>query len=302
LMNYPELTVGQLKPHHVEKWAACGVRTVNTRRNLMRAVKRCLKWAKSQGYIEKNPIADLEIPSATAKEVFISREEFSVLMSHVPNTALAELLTVTYEVGCRPQESLRLEARHVDLEKSRWIFPASESKGKHSPRVVYLTEKAAAITAKLVEAYPRGKLFRNSHGNPWTVDSIGSQFSRLQIRMGKQQLKKLDVEFSDKEVSDFSQKLCPNLTEKKKVRMKTKSELKQEALRKMSDLKACELASRYSLYALRHSWATNALHTVDSLTVAVLMGHKDPSTLARTYQHLSHNPEHLLQQARLAAG
>jgi hypothetical protein len=32
---------------------------------------------------------------------------------------------------------------------------------------------------------------------------------------------------------------------------------------------------------------------VDSyLTVAILMGHNDPSTLSRVYQHFAHNPEH----------
>jgi integrase len=41
---------------------------------------------------------------------------------------------------------------------------------------------------------------------------------------------------------------------------------------------------------------------IDALTVAILMGHKDPSMLAKVYQHLSHNPRHLLEQARKAAG
>jgi integrase len=55
--------------------------------------------------------------------------------------------------------------------------------------------------------------------------------------------------------------------------------------------RARELAPRYSLYALRHSWATNALKRgVDPLTVAILMGHQDPSMLARVYQHFSLSP------------
>ena len=41
---------------------------------------------------------------------------------------------------------------------------------------------------------------------------------------------------------------------------------------------------------------------MDALTVAVLMGHADPSTLAKVYQHLAHNPQHLLEQARKAVG
>jgi site-specific recombinase XerD len=60
-------------------------------------------------------------------------------------------------------------------------------------------------------------------------------------------------------------------------------------------------APKYSLYALRHSWATHALERgIDSVTVAVLMGHRDPSTLARVYQHLTHNPVYLREQAKRA--
>ena len=67
--------------------------------------------------------------------------------------------------------------------------------------------------------------------------------------------------------------------------------------------RAAELAPRYSLYALRHSWANNALKKgVDALTVAILMGHEDPSTLSKVYQHLSLNPAHMLTQAKKAAG
>jgi integrase len=85
--------------------------------------------------------------------------------------------------------------------------------------------------------------------------------------------------------------------------VKTESELLAEARRKVRYRQAVVLAPRYSLYALRHSWATNALERgIDALTVAVLMGHSDPSTLARVYQHLSHNPKHLLEQARRATG
>jgi site-specific recombinase XerD len=68
-------------------------------------------------------------------------------------------------------------------------------------------------------------------------------------------------------------------------------------------MRAAELAPRYSLYALRHSWATHALQKgVDPLTVAILMGHKDPSTLSRVYQHLSLNPSHMREQACRAVG
>lgn len=49
---------------------------------------------------------------------------------------------------------------------------------------------------------------------------------------------------------------------------------------------------------LRHSWATNALKNgMDSTTASILMGHRDPSTLIRNYQHLTQDSEYLSNAA-----
>jgi integrase len=57
------------------------------------------------------------------------------------------------------------------------------------------------------------------------------------------------------------------------------------------------------LYHLRHSWLDRALKSgVDALTAAILMGHRDPSTISKVYQHLSQSPEYLRGAAERAAG
>jgi integrase len=140
---------------------------------------------------------------------------------------------------------LRVEARHVDRANARWVFPASEAKGGKLPRVVYLTPRAVEITQRLMAAHPRGALFRNTDGRPWTPDAANCRFQTLRVKVGV----------------------------------------------------------KYSLYALRHSWMNRLLlGGVDALTVAILAGHADTSTLARTYQHLSQSPTFLLEQARKAVG
>jgi integrase len=301
--KHPQLTIEELRPHHVEKWAGLPHLAKTSQRNLMRSVKRALKWAVTQGYIESSPIAHMEVPGGEARDVYVAPEELDKMLDYVVDPAIANLLIVLYECGFRPQEILRLEARHVDLAKSRCVFPPSEAKVKSMPRVIYLSERALAIIAKLMKLFPTGLLFRNKNGRPWTKDAIGCAFDRLQVRMGKAIMKARGEKVDERRVAEYAKTLKTHWTVRGEVHEKPKAELLAEARRKLTQKATRSLAPRYSLYALRHSWATNALKNgVDALTVAILMGHRDPSTLARTYQHLSHNPEHLLAEARRASG
>jgi integrase len=169
-------------------------------------------------------------------------------------------------------------------------------------RVVYLTDKAAEITRRLMQQYPTGKLFRNSAGRAWTTDAVNNAFNRIQIRIGKAVMERDGVAPTDAEIRDFIPKLNPKCKVRGKTVKKSDSLLKQEAKRKLGFKLACGLAPRWSLYAIRHTWATNALQKgVDPLTTAILMGHSDPSTLSKVYQHVALNPTHMLSQAKRAA-
>jgi len=301
--RYPNLSPGRLRPHHVEKWADSYDIKQTTRRNYLRAVKRCMKWARRQGYIDANPIEDLEVPAAESKEVVITPDEFEQLLSYVRDETFRDLVVTAWETGCRPQEVLRVESRHVDLANQRWVFGKSEAKMKRFSRVVYLTDEAAAITRRLVLKHPEGPLFRNSRGAPWTTMAVNCGFIRLQQRIGIAEMERRGEKITDEDVAS----ILPTLKATKTVRGqqvgKSESELKLEARQKLRYRRATQLAPKYCLYALRHSWATNALQRgLDPLTVAILMGHKDPSMLAKVYQHLSFDPKHLLEQARRAAG
>jgi integrase len=241
------LTTDQLKPHHVQKWVDnYGVPLKSgSRRNLIASVKRAMKWAEEQGYIERSPLANMKKPACGRKEQVVSAAEYQMLLSRYKQQNFKDLLTITWETGCRPQESLRVEARHVDLAGNRWFFPASESKGKKIPRIVYLTPTALEITKRLMQMHPTGPLFRNTDGKPWTSDSTNCRFQHVRRKTGV----------------------------------------------------------KYSLYSLRHSFATHALmNGVDCITVSTLMGHSDPSTLAKTYQHISQSSAFMTEQLKKAVG
>ncbi len=308
--RYPNLSTAQLRPYHVQQWLdSLDGLSSGSLRNHCRAIKRCLRWAEQQGYVDKNPIAHLEQPKAGKREVVLSPTEFADILTLATNPSFRDLLVVTWETGCRPQESLRVEARHVDVTNQRWVFPKSESKTGFL-RVVYLTDKALAITKRLMLRHPSGPLFRNSRGEAWTTDAVNCVFTSIQIKMGRRILEQRTAHkttdgrckynyFDESQVQEFARALKPC---KQSGQPKTKAVLMHEARKKLTRLEAMKLAPKYSLYTLRHSWATLALERgLDALTVAILMGHQDPSTLAKVYQHLSHNPSHLLAQAKRAA-
>jgi integrase/recombinase XerD len=299
---FPDLRSADVRPFHVETWVNEYRFSQTSRRNYLRSVKRCLNWAVKQGYLDRNPVASLEVPAGEHKEVVISPVEFDRLMACIRNPDLADLVRVTWETGCRPQESLRVEARHVDLANQRWVIPKSESKTKRQVRVVYLTDAAFRITKRLVAEHPDGRLFRNVNGKPWTTEAVNCAFLAIRHRMGKEEMQRLGVKVSKAEIAEFIPTLSPTRTNRGEAVEKSPAELRCEAKRKLTQRRASELAPRYSLYALRHSWATHALQKgVDPLTVAILMGHQDPSMLSKVYQHLSLNPTHMLEQARKAA-
>ena len=87
--------------------------------NYLRAVKRCLRWVKQQGYLDDNSIADLEVPSGENREVMIRPAEFERILTFVCDESFRELLLVAWETGCRPQEILKVTASHMVVANAR---------------------------------------------------------------------------------------------------------------------------------------------------------------------------------------
>lgn len=130
--TYPELRAADVRPLHVQQWVDSYKFSQTSCRNYMRSVERCLKWATVQGYIQSNPIEHLEVPTGEAKDVLITPEEYQQLLTFVPAGSFRDLIRVTWETGCRPQESLRVEARHFERAHQRWGIPANRSQRETS--------------------------------------------------------------------------------------------------------------------------------------------------------------------------
>jgi integrase len=162
----PGLTADALKPLHVQAWLDANPTWKTGKRGAVIAVLRALNWAAKMGIIPANPIKGVEKPEAGRRDHVVSQEEFRTILGLVHGAEFRDLLITCWETGCRPQEALAVEARHVDLEKGCWIFPVAESKGKKHKRIVYLTDAALTITRRLVVERPRGSCSATPTGCP----------------------------------------------------------------------------------------------------------------------------------------
>lgn len=181
------LRVNDLAPLHVNRWLKShNTWSDGTKNGACRAVQRAFRWANQMGYIKVNPVAFVpDKPSPGKRENIITPDEYQNILDLVRDEDFKDLLTVSWECGCRPQESLRVEKRHVDPKNRRWQFPKKEAKGKRQVRYVYLTENSLKITNRRMLKYPEGPIFRNTDGNPWTSFAVNCRFTRLEKHIGR---------------------------------------------------------------------------------------------------------------------
>ncbi len=182
----PTLTVAELRPIHVTReMNAHPTWGPDTRANFARCVQRAFRWAKKQGIIDVNPVEDVEKPGKGRREEFYSYEEYERLLAAFPDQNMLDVLVTAWETGCRPQELFAVEAHNVDPGGKRWVFKVKDSKGKRKPRIVYLSDPALEVSARLATQHPTGKLFRNADGNPWDKETVGRRFARKKKTLGK---------------------------------------------------------------------------------------------------------------------
>jgi integrase len=179
-----DFDVSQLKPYHVQQWVDGKRWNAGMKRGAIVAIQRAFNWLAKQGRIDRSPIAGMEKPPQGRREKVISCAQYKEILALFPDS-FGDMLQLAWETGARAQEILRLEARHFDGDKARWVFPALEAKGKKRPRIVYLTDTALGITKRLVSVYPEGRLLRNEDGVPWTRHAVSCRFSRLKKKIGE---------------------------------------------------------------------------------------------------------------------
>lgn len=182
------IPASDLKPYHVSEWVDSNPTWGDTYKGgAIVAIKRVYNWAIELGYSDTNPVARLKKPQAKRREIFMTKEDFDEILSKLTiNDPFRDLLQFVWATGCRPQEVRHIEPRHVDMVHERIVFPAEESKGKRSKRIIYLQGASLDIIKRLLaDESSGGKLFKNNRGTAWTKYAICNRFHRLSKAMGK---------------------------------------------------------------------------------------------------------------------
>ncbi len=178
------LLVDELKPFHVQNFIDSLDVKSGTKRNYVRAVKRSLKWAEEQGYIDRSPIRHLKQPRAGRRDNVVPDVHHKHILDLTRDQDFRDLVAFAWETGARALECFAIEARHYDPHASRLVFPLGEEKMERIPRIIYLTEQANEIIQRLSNCFPRGKLFRNTNGVPWDANNTSCRFRYLAKKIG----------------------------------------------------------------------------------------------------------------------
>lgn len=290
--------VEELRPLHVEEYIAAHPQwKKGTARTIWQAIKRLMNWGVRNELVTNSTLNRQKKPGATRRTLVITPEDYAELVALIPGQDFLDLVMMAWETGARPQELLKLEARHWDKKLSRMVLPAEEAKGNQWPRIIYLSEEAAKIVERrLLKA--SSVVFTTAAGKPWTQSALNGEWRRLRERIGLARIKKQGISpkslLSEEDIAQKIATLSPTRVERGATREKTHQELREEATRKLMRTVRFNHAPKYCLYNFRHSWLDRMLKSgVDVLTCAILLGHRSPEMIARHYQHLSQSPEYL---------
>jgi integrase len=186
---YPKARALDIRPFHVSRWLdlhpAWGD---STRFGYVTAIKRAYSWARKQGHIDINPIADAERPPMGRRTRILTEEQYRAILTHVDHPRLRNFRNVLiglWETGCRPAELVTLTADRVDLDAGIWtVLNKTRHATGEATRPVALTDLAVELSRGLVKKHPEGPIFLNHRGRSWTRNAMACNFAQIRVDLG----------------------------------------------------------------------------------------------------------------------
>lgn len=183
-----------LKPHHVTSWfRSCETWGDSSRRAAVAALKRCLNWCVSEGYIESNPLSSVEKPETVARECTISADDHRKMMEYVDckndetrriSRCFRAVLIALKHSGQRPSTIAKLTFDDVSIDGDFWILKDHKTKKKtQKPLVVYPSPCLQTLVKIIRGKRSTGRVFLNSVGGAWNSGTISKRVLKLRRKL-----------------------------------------------------------------------------------------------------------------------
>lgn len=155
----------------------------STAHNARAAAFRVFSWAKDEGLLPLNPLAGMKRPKPPPRQRAMTDEEFNALYAQASG-AFRDFLMALRETGARPKEVREL--RWEQVQADRWVLTKHKTAQKvKKARVIILTEKMRQMMDRLrLRSGGNSYVFLNTEGQPWTMNAVRLQISRLRSRLG----------------------------------------------------------------------------------------------------------------------
>jgi integrase len=180
-----ELLVDALKPTLAEAYSRKPGWKPQTRHGFLTTLVTALRWARRAGMTDCNPLLGVRKPPKVSRgmEALLTPEEYAQLLD-AATPPFRLFLKVLYASGARPGEVTSITAENFDAGAGLVRLAEHKTAHKGFRRVIYLTPEAVALLVRQRERYRSGPLLRNSRGEAWTENAIGSAMRRTRERAG----------------------------------------------------------------------------------------------------------------------
>jgi integrase len=152
-----------------------------TAHNARVAAFRVFSWAKEEGVLSENPLAGMKRPKPAPRQRAMSDDEFTKLHENAGGP-FADYLMALRETGARPKE-LR-DLLWTQVQEDRLILTKHKTDRKvKKARVIILTEAMKQLIERQ-RTNGHTHVFLNTEGEPWTMNAVRLQITRLRERLG----------------------------------------------------------------------------------------------------------------------
>ena len=171
IQSFGKLPVDAISTGHVEKFKqarASDISSAGTNRDLA-ALRFMLNFAVRQGYIVRNPVADVRFfPEGPGMMRAVSHEEQERYLA-VAHPLLRDAATLMVETGMGPEEVFTIRTENVHLDQRHLFVPSGKTRFRR--RNVPLTEAAMEVLKRRLAAAKGPYLFahRKDPNKPLTT-------------------------------------------------------------------------------------------------------------------------------------